>query len=106
MEMPQYIMLISGMLLATYIPRWLPLDLLAQKELPLRVKEWLDLIPAAILSALIFPLIFSDSATGNYAVMHKDFLVAIPTFLIALKTRSLGISVISGMALYWFAGII
>jgi branched-subunit amino acid transport protein len=35
---------------------------------------------------------------------NPDLLVAIPVFLFAVKTRSLGGTVILGMALYWFAG--
>jgi len=99
----EYLVCIVGMGLVTYIPRWLPLFYLTDKRLPLWLVEWLTFIPACILSALIFPSILINPDTGGVEVMHPAFLVAIPTFLFALKTKSLGGTVILGMCLYWFA---
>ncbi|HHO47817.1 MAG TPA: AzlD domain-containing protein, partial [Desulfobacteraceae bacterium] len=35
-----------------------------------------------------------------------ELLVAVPTFLFAIKTRSLGGTVLAGMLLYWLAGLV
>lgn len=99
----EYILCILGMGLVTYIPRWLPLFYLSDKRLPLWLVEWLSFIPACILSSLIFPSIIVNPDTGSVGFFHPEFLVAIPTFLFALKTRSLGGTVIIGMALFWLA---
>ena len=98
-----YILLIGGMGLVTYIPRWLPLFSLTRRKLPDAVVEWLDLIPAAILSALLLPALITTGEPKYIDMFQPRLLVAIPTFFFALKTKSLGGTVIFGMLLYWLA---
>ncbi|MCK4691954.1 MAG: AzlD domain-containing protein [Desulfuromonadales bacterium] len=100
-----YFFLFSGMGLVTYLPRALPLLYLAHKQLPQWLVDWLGLIPVAILSALLAPSLFSDSASRSLQLGKPEFLVAIPTLIFALKTRSLGGTVLIGMLLYWLAGM-
>jgi branched-subunit amino acid transport protein len=97
----EYILLIVGMGLVTYIPRYLPLFFLTQRNLPRWFIEWLDMIPVAILSALVFSEIFLSGSPSHLDMLQIKSLVAIPTFLIAIKTKSLGGTVISGMILFW-----
>jgi branched-subunit amino acid transport protein len=99
-----YLFLFIGMGLVTYLPRALPLVYLAHKELPKWLIDWLNLVPVAILSALLAPALFVDSAQRSFSVGKPELLVAIPTLLFALKTRSLGGTVLVGMVLYWLAG--
>jgi len=99
----EYLLLMVGMGLVTYIPRYLPLFFLAQRNLPRWFIEWLDMIPVAILSALVFSEIFLSGSQRHLDILQIKSLAAIPTFLIALKTKSLGGTVISGMILFWFA---
>ena len=99
----QYLILVLGMGLVTYIPRWFPLFFLSQQRLPRWVIEWLDLIPVAILSALIFSDLFVTGSPRQLDVFQPKSMVATPTFIFALKTRSLGGTVIVGMALFWLA---
>lgn len=96
-----YFMLVLGMGIVTYIPRLIPILFLSQRELPQWMLEWLDYIPAAILSALIFPAILTSGETRIFDVTRPELLVAIPTFIVAAKTRSLAGTVIFGMFLYW-----
>jgi len=100
----EYIILIMGMGLVTYLPRWLPLIVLAQRRLPGWFVEWLDLIPAAILSALLLPLLVTTGEPRHLALLQPALLVAIPTLLFALKTKSLSGTIILGMFLFWAAG--
>ncbi len=99
-----YLLLFGAMGLVTYLPRALPLIYLAHKKLPQGLIDWLSLIPVAVLSALLAPSLFTDSATRTLHWGKQEFLVAIPTLVFALKTRSLGGTVIVGMFLYWLAG--
>ena len=101
---PDYILLCLGMGLVTYAPRWAPLVALSQRSLPRWLEEWLDLIPAAILSALILPTLLTTEEPRQLSLFNNDLLVAAPVFLFALRTRSLGGTVVLGMALYWLAG--
>jgi branched-subunit amino acid transport protein len=99
-----YLLLCIGMGLVTYVPRWAPLVALSQRVLPDWIEEWLDLIPAAILSALILPALVTSGEPRQLTLWSSDLIVAVPVFLFALRTRSLGGTVIVGMALYWLAG--
>ena len=96
----EYLAAIIGMGLVTFLPRWLPLIYLTKRSLPSWLVEWLDFIPAAILSALLLPALVTDSATRSVDFSRPEFLVAIPTFLFAIVTKSLGGSVIVGMVLF------
>lgn len=99
-----YIILIFAMGIVTYVPRWAPLFLLTSRRLPDRMIEWLDLIPAAILSALLLPALVLSAEPRQMSLLRPELLVAVPTFLFALKTKSLGLTVVVGMMLYWLVG--
>jgi len=105
MSSGEYVLLFTGMGLVTYLPRWLPLLYLAHKRLPQWLVEWLGLIPVAILSALLAPTLFTGSDPRSFDPARPELLVAIPTLLFALKTKSLGGTVLLGMFLYWLAGL-
>ena len=104
MTVSDYLLLFGGMGLATYLPRALPLLYLAHKQLPQWLIDWLGLIPVAILAALLAPSLVTDSASRTLDLGKPELLVAIPTLIFALKTRSLGGTVLVGMLLYWLAG--
>lgn len=106
MTFNDYLLLFGGMGLATYLPRALPLLYLAHKKMPQWLIDWLSLIPVAILSALIAPSLLTDAATHSFAFGKLELLVAIPTLLFSLKTRSLGGTVLMGMLLYWLGGMV
>jgi branched-subunit amino acid transport protein len=101
MSMEAYLLLVIGMGLATYLPRLLPLVCLADRRLPRWLTEWLDLVPAAILGALIAPSLFTAGTPRALVLGSPELLAAIPTFAVALRSRSLGWTVVTGMALYW-----
>ena len=105
MSVNDYLLLFTGMGLVTYLPRALPLVYLAHKQMPQWLVDWLSLIPVAILSALIAPSLFTNTANRSFDLGKPELLVAIPTLIFALKTRSLGGTVLVGMFLYWLAGI-
>ncbi|MDD3265412.1 MAG: AzlD domain-containing protein [Dehalococcoidales bacterium] len=99
--MPEYLLLLLGMSLVTYIPRWIPLVVLSGRKLPDWLVEWLDLIPVAILSALLFPLLVMPEEGGAVNLIQPELIAALPTAVIALKLRSLSITVIAGMLIFW-----
>jgi len=98
-----YLAVILGMGLVTFLPRWLPLIYLTKRSLPSWLVEWLDFIPAAILSAILLPALVTDSATRSIDLGQPEFVVAIPTFVFAILTKSLGGTVIIGMVFFGLA---
>ncbi len=105
MSFIDYLFLFGGMGLVTYIPRWLPLFILAHRGLPQWLIDWLSLIPVAILTALRAPILFTDQSARSLEIGKPELLVAIPTLLFALKTKSLGGTVLLVMGLYWLYGL-
>jgi branched-subunit amino acid transport protein len=100
-----FIFLMLALGAVTYLPRMLPLVLLSQRKLPNWFAEWLELIPAAILSALIAPTLFAHSVPRVFTFGKIELLAAIPTLFCAVKTRSLAGTVVVGMACYWGLGL-
>jgi branched-subunit amino acid transport protein len=98
------LVIFAGMGAATYIPRWFPLYYLSEKKLPPWIKTWLDFIPASILSALLLPVLLIGGEPRHIDLMRPELMVALPTFLFALKTKSLGGTVVVGMGLFWVVG--
>ncbi len=104
MNFSDYLLLFLCMGLVTFVPRWLPLLYLSHKRLPQWLIDWLSFIPVAILSSLLAPILLTDATTRNLDIVKPELLVAIPTLFFALKTKSLGGTVLVGMVLYWLAG--
>ena len=98
-----YILLLLAMGAVTYIPRWAPVFFLSRRQLPQWLVDWLDLIPAAILSALLVPALVLSGEPRLFSLLRPELWVAIPTFIFALKTRSLGGTVVVGMLFFWGA---
>mgnify|MGYP006296794335 FL=1 len=58
--------LVIGMAVVTYIPRMVPMVVLSEIELPPFMKRFLEFIPVAVLSSLIFPgILFSTDSMGS-----------------------------------------
>jgi branched-subunit amino acid transport protein len=96
-----YIILLLGMGLVTYIPRWLPLFFLTRYRLSGFFVEWLELIPVSILSALLLPALITKGNPRVFEIFQPEMWVSIPTVIFALWTRSLGGTVIAGMLFFW-----
>jgi len=99
----EIVMIIIGMAVVTYLPRWIPLLFLTRHHLSPWLVEWLNFVPAAILSALVFPSILTGGDVRHLTYDKPDLWAAIPTLIFALKTKSLAGTVLVGMACFWFA---
>jgi branched-subunit amino acid transport protein len=97
---------ILGMMLVTYLPRLLPIWLLATRSLPGIVITWLRYVPAAVLSAMLFPAVLVEDSSLNLSSDNLYLLAFFPTLLVAWKTKSLFLAVITGMALVAFGRLI
>ena len=96
------IALIAGMTAVTYIPRFLPLWLLSSRSLHPGLMRWLEMIPPAVLSALLAPALFlqKDTTGAESLFLSLDnifLLAAVPSFLTAWKSKSFLGTVAVGM---------
>ncbi|HHX77087.1 MAG TPA: AzlD domain-containing protein [Firmicutes bacterium] len=93
----KYLLLFLGMALVTYLPRFLPLFILAKKKIPRRLIVWLSYVPAAVLAALLFPGLLLREGRIDISLNNHYLLAALPTFAVALRTRNMIFTIITGM---------
>ena len=96
--------LIIGMALVTYVPRVLPLWLLSSRGLHPALMRWLEMVPPAVLSALLAPSLFlhktPEGGEAFFFSLDNVFLLAsVPTFIVAMRSRSFLGTVAVGMGL-------
>ncbi|MGF7047810.1 branched-subunit amino acid transport protein [Paenibacillus sp. DS2015] len=100
------LIIILGSALVTFIPRVLPLVILSRMQLPMGLIRWLQYIPVAVMSALIAQELFISEGQFAFVNNRLDWMAALPTFAVAIWTRSLLGTVIVGlvcmMLLRWF----
>ncbi|MBQ4901213.1 AzlD domain-containing protein [Paenibacillus sp. Marseille-P2973] len=89
-------LIIIGSALVTFLPRVLPLMVLSRMELPEWGIRWLNYVPISVMAALVGQeLLLQD---GQFSLMNNiELLAAVPTVLVAMKTKSLLGTVVAGM---------
>lgn len=92
------IAVIVGMFAVTYISRALPLVALSRARMPWWLERWLAHVPVAVLASLAASSVFV--ADGRLAPVGENLylLASLPTLVVAVRTRSLLLSVVTGMA--------
>ncbi|PYI54878.1 AzlD domain-containing protein [Paenibacillus flagellatus] len=88
--------LIAGCAFVTLLPRVLPFLLVRTVRLPPFVLKWLSYIPVCILTALVVESALLESGQGTVAIDWTVVVVLIPTFLTAIRTKSLSATVVVG----------
>ena len=98
MDQEAVFLTILGVGLVTYLPRVLPVVLLSSKSIPPILESWLQLVPVAVLAALVAPSLLVEDAQ---LALHYDNLflwASFPTLFVAWHTKSLFASVVVGMS--------
>lgn len=85
--------------LATVAVRSMPIALLSRFRLPGVLYKWLGFVPAAIMSALVVMELLTqpDLTTNGWSL---SACAALGAFLVGIVTRSLFLTVLSGMAAF------
>jgi branched-subunit amino acid transport protein len=103
------LLLILALGLCTFLPRYLPLVLWGNRELPDGVKTVLGFVPPAVLAALAFPSMMMPNGVDLDLAWTNPYLVGSIVTLIAtmiskrlLLSSSIGIAAF--FAVQWLAG--
>jgi len=99
MDKETILLTVAGMALVTYIPRMVPALFLSSRTLNPYVERWLGFIPAAVLSAMLFPSLLVKQGAIDISPGNIFLLAAVPTFVVAYKGQSFFGAVAMGMAL-------
>lgn len=98
MDQQKVFLTILGMTLVTYVPRFLPAWLLANREVPPRLAMWLRFVPPAVIASMLLPWLVLDK--GEFVGMQNIGLwVALPTLVCALMTRNFFGTVAAGVVM-------
>ena len=98
MEKQTYILVtIIFMMLVTAIPRILPIAVFSKYKYPKALTTWLKFVPGAVLAAILAPEILLSQQKFDLSFHNLYFWVAIPTFLIGIRTRNLLFTIVFGM---------
>jgi branched-subunit amino acid transport protein len=91
------LLLISGMVLATFSIRLLPFALADRIHLPVFLQKALNYVPVAVLSAIIAPAVIMPQ--GELWVMWNNpyLLAGIAALLTAVLIRNLTVTIVAGM---------
>lgn len=90
---------IVGMAAVTYVPRALPMLVLASRSIPESVMRWLSYVPVAVLSAMLAPALLLRDGSLDFGFDNLFLWAAVPAFLLAITTRSFFGTVALGMGL-------
>ena len=89
MDQKVVLLTLFGMQAVTYVPRLLPVLLFSSKQLPPLVIVWLRYVPVAVLAAMVVPSLLLVEQRIHFAADNLLLWAAIPTLLVAWKTKSL-----------------
>lgn len=102
-------LMIIGISAASILPRILPVAVLSRFEFPERFKEWLSFVAPAVLGALTVVSVLAPQGYINLSWNNLYIWAFIPTFAIAVRTRSLFYTLLTGILcmalLYNFVGM-
>lgn len=94
----QIVILIIGMAIVTYIPRFLPILLLSKKEISPSFSRWMSFIPVSIFSALVASdIFFWDDSLSVQPLENIKLIPSVLVLIVAYKTKSLLWSMIIGV---------
>ena len=94
---PYVLVIILGTALVTVVPRILPLALLSRINMPDRAVRWLGHVPVAVLAALLAQSVLLADGQLDSSLNNLALIAIIPTLLVALRTRSLVGTVLTGV---------
>lgn len=82
----------------TLLIRIIPFIMISKVQLPDVVVRWLSFIPITLFTALVIDSIIQQTPRGEGYTLNIPYIIAlIPTVILSIITRSLTITIISGI---------
>ena len=92
---------ILGASIVTFALRLSFIVLLGRLEMPAYLVKALRLVPAAVLTAVVIPLLFYANGSLDVSLGNERLLAGMVAALIAWRTRSVVFTLGAGMAALW-----
>lgn len=97
--MAEIFLIILGMALVTFLPRFLPMYVLTRLEIPAVVVAWLRYVPVSVLAALVVPGILMEDRRFFISFANSYLLASVPAFLVAALTKNMLLTIAVGMTM-------
>jgi branched-subunit amino acid transport protein len=101
MSTPALWLTIAGAGAVTFALRLSFIALLGRMETPLFLGRALRFVPAAVLTAVVIPLLFYDNGALEVSLGNERLLAGLVAALIAWRSRSVPFTLGGGMATLW-----
>lgn len=86
--------------IVTLLIRIIPFIMISKVQLPDVVVRWLSFIPITLFTALVIDNIIQQTPNGEGYTLNILYIIAlIPTVILSIITRSLTITIISGIVI-------
>ncbi|HDB6593702.1 TPA: AzlD domain-containing protein [Staphylococcus aureus] len=86
--------------IVTLLIRIIPFIMISKVQLPDVVVRWLSFIPITLFTALVIDSIIQQTPHGEGCTLNIPYIIAlIPTVILSIITRSLTITIISGIVI-------
>ncbi len=92
---------IIGMGIITYMIRLTPILLMERVEISGMARQALRFVPAAVLSAIIFPELLMPGGELDISLGNERLLAGLLAAVVAWRTKSVLWTIIAGMAALW-----
>ena len=97
----QLVVIIAVIALGTFLFRFSFIYLYGRFNLPAWVKRSMRFVPAAVLSALIFPAILLQQGTLTISFHNSRLIAGSLAMFVAWKTKNLLATIASGLLVFW-----
>lgn len=92
-----FLMMLGGACLVTWLPRVVPFLLSKKVNFPKWLSDFLSYLPLCILTALLFQSVLTYHSGKLPTVKLVEFLACLPAFLVAIRTKDLMKTVVTGI---------
>ncbi|MBQ9406873.1 MAG: AzlD domain-containing protein [Desulfovibrio sp.] len=88
-----------GCVLATLLPKVLPLSLLHGDSLPPLLRSWLSFVPVAVMAALVGPDVLFYQGQFNVGTSNLFLMVALPSLVVAWWSKNYFLTIAFGLGM-------
>ncbi len=99
-------LLIMGMMLVTFLPRYVPMLIVGRITLPERLFRALRYVPVAVLTAIVVPEALVRDGSIEIGLNNAYLYASIASIFIAWRFKNLLLTITGGMAFFFIWRII
>lgn len=97
-------LIIVGMGVCCFLPRYLPLALFRDREMPALLNTFLNHTPMAVLTALVVPALLSPSGKGVEWTLSNPYLIGgVATFVAGLISKKFLLVTAIGITVFYLS---